>query len=87
MLLILLMKLYFQIFTGIFPRHYDPPDGFTFEINDVSPPIQVNLVKYLSFFFLLLLNFFQNEIFRCRMIFFCLTIMFKSESMNLLLLL
>ncbi|XP_062151729.1 alpha-mannosidase At3g26720-like isoform X2 [Alnus glutinosa] len=29
-----------QIFTGIFPRHYDPPDGFTFEINDVSPPIQ-----------------------------------------------
>ena len=32
-----------QIFTGIFPRHYDPPDGFTFEINDVSPPIQVKL--------------------------------------------
>ncbi|KAF5790866.1 putative alpha-mannosidase [Helianthus annuus] len=29
-----------QLFTGIFPRHYDPPDGFTFEINDVSPPIQ-----------------------------------------------
>ncbi|CAA3024604.1 alpha-mannosidase At3g26720-like isoform X1 [Olea europaea subsp. europaea] len=29
-----------QIFTGIFPIHYDPPDGFTFEINDVSPPIQ-----------------------------------------------
>ncbi|KAK6912903.1 Glycoside hydrolase family 38, N-terminal domain [Dillenia turbinata] len=29
-----------QIFTSIFPRHYDPPDGFTFEINDVSPPIQ-----------------------------------------------
>lgn len=29
-----------QIFTVIFPRHYDPPDGFTFEINDVSPPIQ-----------------------------------------------
>ncbi|KAI7750817.1 hypothetical protein M8C21_027635, partial [Ambrosia artemisiifolia] len=29
-----------QIFTGIFPRHYDPPGGFTFEINDVSPPIQ-----------------------------------------------
>lgn len=33
-----------QIFTGIFPRHYDPPDGFTFEINDVSPPIQVVFV-------------------------------------------
>ncbi|KAI6677384.1 hypothetical protein NL676_038180 [Syzygium grande] len=29
-----------QIFTGVFPRHYDPPDGFVFEINDVSPPIQ-----------------------------------------------
>lgn len=29
-----------QIFTGIFPRHYDPPDGFVFEINDISPPIQ-----------------------------------------------
>ncbi|KAI3669232.1 hypothetical protein L6452_40459 [Arctium lappa] len=29
-----------QLFTGIFPRHYDPPDGFKFEINDVSPPIQ-----------------------------------------------
>ncbi|KAL2500188.1 Glycosyl hydrolase family 38 protein [Abeliophyllum distichum] len=29
-----------QLFTGIFPIHYEPPDGFTFEINDVSPPIQ-----------------------------------------------
>ncbi|KAA8547197.1 hypothetical protein F0562_003647 [Nyssa sinensis] len=29
-----------QIYIGVFPRHYDPPDGFTFEINDVSPPIQ-----------------------------------------------
>ncbi|KAL8049130.1 hypothetical protein ABFX02_06G001300 [Erythranthe guttata] len=29
-----------QIFTGIFPIHYEPPDGFTFEINDVSAPIQ-----------------------------------------------
>ncbi|GFS34385.1 glycosyl hydrolase family 38 protein [Actinidia rufa] len=29
-----------QIFTGIFPIHYAPPDGFTFEIHDVSPPIQ-----------------------------------------------
>lgn len=33
----------FQIFTGIFPRHYDPPDGFVFEINDVSEPIQVEI--------------------------------------------
>lgn len=32
---------HFQIFTGIFPVHYDPPEGFTFEINDVSDPIQV----------------------------------------------
>ncbi|KAK4417955.1 Alpha-mannosidase [Sesamum alatum] len=29
-----------QIFTGIFPIHYEPPEGFTFEINDVSAPIQ-----------------------------------------------
>ncbi|PIN24225.1 Glycosyl hydrolase, family 38 - alpha-mannosidase [Handroanthus impetiginosus] len=29
-----------QIFTGIFPVHYEPPDGFTFEINDASDPIQ-----------------------------------------------
>ncbi|EPS72012.1 hypothetical protein M569_02745, partial [Genlisea aurea] len=29
-----------QIFTGIFPIHYEPPDGFTFEVNDVSSPIQ-----------------------------------------------
>ncbi|XP_062105325.1 alpha-mannosidase At3g26720-like isoform X2 [Humulus lupulus] len=34
-----------QIFTGISPRHYDPPDGFTFEINDVSPPIQANVTR------------------------------------------
>uniref|UniRef100_A0A1J3E3E5 Alpha-mannosidase n=1 Tax=Noccaea caerulescens TaxID=107243 RepID=A0A1J3E3E5_NOCCA len=29
-----------QIFTGVFPKHYDPPNGFTFEVNDVSAPIQ-----------------------------------------------
>ncbi|KMT07575.1 hypothetical protein BVRB_6g151840 isoform B [Beta vulgaris subsp. vulgaris] len=29
-----------QIFTGIFPVHYKPLDGFQFEVNDVSPPIQ-----------------------------------------------
>uniref|UniRef100_A0A166HRS0 Alpha-mannosidase n=1 Tax=Daucus carota subsp. sativus TaxID=79200 RepID=A0A166HRS0_DAUCS len=28
-------------------RHYDPPDGFTFEINDVSPPIQDGRVNAL----------------------------------------
>lgn len=39
---------YLQIFTGVFPRHYDPPDGFVFEINDVSPPIQVNLPKHME---------------------------------------
>lgn len=32
-----------QIFTSIFPRHYNPPDGFQFEINDMSEPIQVLL--------------------------------------------
>ncbi|XP_045793095.1 LOW QUALITY PROTEIN: alpha-mannosidase At3g26720-like [Trifolium pratense] len=35
-----------QIFTGIFPRHYDPPDGFTFEINDVSQPIQDDILLF-----------------------------------------
>ncbi|XP_028761137.1 alpha-mannosidase At3g26720 [Neltuma alba] len=35
-----------QIFTGIFPRHYDPPDGFTFEINDVSSPIQDDVLLF-----------------------------------------
>ncbi|KAF2301804.1 hypothetical protein GH714_029449 [Hevea brasiliensis] len=35
-----------EIFTGIFPRHYDPPDGFTFEINDVSPPIQDDILLF-----------------------------------------
>ncbi|XP_038696356.1 alpha-mannosidase At3g26720-like isoform X2 [Tripterygium wilfordii] len=35
-----------QIFTGITPRHYDPPDGFTFEINDVSPPIQDDVLLF-----------------------------------------
>ncbi|KAG7984987.1 hypothetical protein I3843_03G001300 [Carya illinoinensis] len=35
-----------QIFAGIFPRHYDPPDGFTFEINDVSPPIQDDVLLF-----------------------------------------
>ncbi|KAK3026722.1 hypothetical protein RJ639_042175, partial [Escallonia herrerae] len=38
--LLVLSIIILQIFTGIFPRHYDPPDGFTFEINDESPPIQ-----------------------------------------------
>ncbi|KAJ9683167.1 hypothetical protein PVL29_018952 [Vitis rotundifolia] len=35
-----------QIFTGIFPRHYDPPDGFVFEINDISPPIQDDVLLF-----------------------------------------
>lgn len=35
-----------QIFTGIFPRHYDPPDGFVFEINDVSAPIQDDILLF-----------------------------------------
>ncbi|PIA32796.1 hypothetical protein AQUCO_04300016v1 [Aquilegia coerulea] len=35
-----------QIFTGVFPRHYDPPDGFTFEINDVSEPIQDDITLF-----------------------------------------
>ncbi|KAK4747701.1 hypothetical protein SAY87_014287 [Trapa incisa] len=35
-----------QIFTGVFPRHYDPPDNFVFEINDVSPPIQDDVLLF-----------------------------------------
>ncbi|CAK8542739.1 unnamed protein product [Lathyrus sativus] len=35
-----------QIFTGIFPRHYDPPDGFTFEVHDVSSPIQDDILLF-----------------------------------------
>lgn len=35
-----------QIFTGIFSRHYDPPDGFVFEINDVSEPIQDDILLF-----------------------------------------
>lgn len=35
-----------QIFTGIFPVHYDPPDGFAFEVNDVSSPIQDDLTLF-----------------------------------------
>uniref|UniRef100_A0A7N0T7N2 Alpha-mannosidase n=1 Tax=Kalanchoe fedtschenkoi TaxID=63787 RepID=A0A7N0T7N2_KALFE len=35
-----------QIFTGIFPKHYDPPEGFTFEINDVSPPVQDDVLLF-----------------------------------------
>ncbi|KAL0450846.1 UNVERIFIED_CONTAM: Alpha-mannosidase, partial [Sesamum latifolium] len=30
--------------SGIFPIHYEPPEGFTFEINDVSAPIQAETV-------------------------------------------
>lgn len=37
-----------QIFTGIFPVHYDPPTGFYFEVNDDSIPVQddINLFDY-----------------------------------------
>ncbi|CAK9166161.1 unnamed protein product [Ilex paraguariensis] len=35
-----------QIFTGIFPEHYSPPDGFSFEINEVSPPIQDDVLLF-----------------------------------------
>ncbi|XP_058079259.1 probable alpha-mannosidase At5g66150 [Magnolia sinica] len=29
-----------QIFTSAFPVHYSPPNGFHFEVNDESSPIQ-----------------------------------------------
>ncbi|KAL3526248.1 hypothetical protein ACH5RR_010904 [Cinchona calisaya] len=35
-----------QIFTGIFPVHYGPPDGFAFETNDVSSPIQDDVTLF-----------------------------------------
>ncbi|XP_043705030.1 alpha-mannosidase At3g26720-like isoform X1 [Telopea speciosissima] len=35
-----------QIFTGIFPRHYDPPDGFTFELYDEFPPVQDDILLF-----------------------------------------
>ncbi|KAF5753052.1 hypothetical protein HS088_TW01G00970 [Tripterygium wilfordii] len=31
-----------QIFTNAFPVHYSPPDGFHFEVNDDSMPVQDN---------------------------------------------
>ncbi|XP_058102931.1 alpha-mannosidase At3g26720-like isoform X2 [Magnolia sinica] len=37
-----------QIFTGVFPVHYDPPSGFNFEFNDDSPIVQddIHLFDY-----------------------------------------
>ncbi|GMH25687.1 hypothetical protein Nepgr_027530 [Nepenthes gracilis] len=35
-----------QIFSGIFPKHYDPPEGFSFEINDVSSPVQDDVLLF-----------------------------------------
>lgn len=35
-----------QIFTNAFPRHYSPPDGFHFEVNDDSLPVQDNPLLY-----------------------------------------
>ncbi|KAL8100270.1 hypothetical protein AgCh_032498 [Apium graveolens] len=35
-----------QITIPLLHRHYDLPDGFTFEINDVSPPIQDDVLLF-----------------------------------------
>ncbi|CAI9094982.1 OLC1v1030829C1 [Oldenlandia corymbosa var. corymbosa] len=35
-----------QIFTGIFLVHYNPSDGFSFEVNDMSSPIQDDLTLF-----------------------------------------
>ncbi|KAI5651043.1 hypothetical protein M9H77_37048 [Catharanthus roseus] len=35
-----------QIWTGIFPIHYDPPAGFAFEVNDVSAPVQDDITLF-----------------------------------------
>ncbi|XP_052175300.1 probable alpha-mannosidase At5g13980 isoform X2 [Diospyros lotus] len=36
-----------QIFTGVFPENYDPPNGFHFEVNDDSdsPIVQANITR------------------------------------------
>lgn len=33
---------FFQIFAGAFPKNYEPPSGFYFEVNDDSEIVQVN---------------------------------------------
>ncbi|KAF6170846.1 hypothetical protein GIB67_015798 [Kingdonia uniflora] len=35
-----------QIFTNAFPRHYSAPNGFNFELNDYSTPVQDNPLLY-----------------------------------------
>eukprot|EP01018_Ginkgo_biloba_P017377 Gb_01738 [translate_table: standard] len=35
-----------KIFTSIFPEGYGPPDGFSFEVNDQSPPLQDDLLLF-----------------------------------------
>ncbi|XP_077246592.1 alpha-mannosidase-like isoform X2 [Tasmannia lanceolata] len=35
-----------QIFTGAFPVHYNPPTGFSFELNDGSAPVQDDTLLY-----------------------------------------
>ncbi|PKA54016.1 alpha-mannosidase [Apostasia shenzhenica] len=35
-----------QIFASAFPVHYSPPDGFSFEVNDDSPPVQDDPLLY-----------------------------------------
>ncbi|KAL4192151.1 hypothetical protein AMTRI_Chr06g170820 [Amborella trichopoda] len=35
-----------QIFTSIFPKHYDPPESFYFEVNDESPLVQDDILLF-----------------------------------------
>ncbi|XP_077212125.1 alpha-mannosidase At3g26720-like [Tasmannia lanceolata] len=35
-----------QIFAGIFPKHYEPPSGFYFEVNDDSPIVQDDILLF-----------------------------------------
>ncbi|KAL3813940.1 hypothetical protein ACJIZ3_015208 [Penstemon smallii] len=35
-----------QIFAGAFPKHYEPPSGFYFEVNDASPIVQDDVTLF-----------------------------------------
>ena len=32
-----------QIFSGVLANHYEPPDGFSFDVHSDSPPVQVDI--------------------------------------------
>ena len=32
-----------QIFSGVLANHYEPPDGFNFDVHSNCPPVQVDM--------------------------------------------